>query len=293
MGLRSNHISASWIRNSDTGFRIFGPPQPNQIPIGLILDPTIAQIECIYPIDAVTNTRMNSGCGEQRDAPGGSKNFWRILEQYEIIQYKNDLFGKNTKWSDIDCNDFVGGLGGGNFAFNNTDCSIAVKGGVPFTFETTPKFTYETWSSIMGHPVCNISQPWMDPTFSSDDIILYMGSCVWKPFDWVGMINTMTHLALEHPHVHFWNEIIVAKPKVLADVVQAVFVMEEDVNDYFKAARLEAKSLNKPLLILHPPGNIARTISPWRLYERSLLYLWLYVHPPLPRPSMPCRNHPV
>jgi hypothetical protein len=256
MGSRSNHISASWIRNSDTGFRIFGPPQQNQIPIGLILDPTIAHIECLYPIDGVTDTRVNHGCGEQRDAPGGSKNFWRILEQYEIIKYKNDVFGKNTKWSDIDCNDFVGDYRGGNFAFNDTGCSIAVTGGIPFSFETAPKFTYETWSSIMGHPVCNVTQPWVDPTFRSEDTILYMGSCVWKPFDWVGMINTMTQLALEHPHVNFWNEIIVGKPKVLADVVQAVFIMEES-NDH-EAARMEAKSLNKPLLTLHPPDPTTR-----------------------------------
>jgi hypothetical protein len=252
MGFRSNHISASWIRNSDTGFRIFGPPEPNDIPIGLILDPNVAQIDCLYPVDGVTETRMNRGCGMQPDSPGGPNNFWRSVERYQIVEYKNDVFGKDTKWSDIDCNDFIRYFGPGNFALNNTDCSIAVTGGIPFSFESAPKLVYETWSNIMGHPVCNITRAWVDPTFTTEDTILYMGSCVWKPSDWVGMIDTMVNIASEYPHVHFWNEIIVAKPKAVADIVQAVFILD-GLHDYYEAAKMEANKMRKPLLTLHPP----------------------------------------
>lgn len=159
LGRLSNHVSASWIRNLETGFKIFGPPPPDELPIGLILDPMTADINCVYPIDAVTDTRLKNGCGFQPDAPEASNNFRRILERYEIVKYKNEIFGKDVKWSDIDCENFLGNVGYGSFAVNNSDCSLGIENSVPLLFESAAKFTYETWSNLVGHPVCNVTKP--------------------------------------------------------------------------------------------------------------------------------------
>lgn len=245
LGMLSKHVSASWIRHVDTGFRIFGPPSLDELPIGLILDPTTTGINCIYPIDGVTDQRLNNGCGVQPDAPEASNNYYRILERFEIVKYKNDAFGKDVKWSDIDCKDFIGMTETGFFAVNNSDCSLRL--------ESAAKFTYETYSNLLGHPVCNATQAWVEPSYSMTDTILYMGSCVWKPSDWRSMIDTMVKVTSEYPHANIWNEVLIAKPRELNDIVQAVFLIDGsyDHNQY-KSAKMEARRLGKPLLILHP-----------------------------------------
>ena len=167
IGGLSNHFSASWIRNIETGFRIFGGAE--LLPIGLILDPTTVDINCAYPIDAVTDTRLNSGCGFQPDAPEASNNYRRILERYEIVKYKNDMFGKDAKWSDIDCEDFLGNFDGGIFAMNDSDCSLSMEHDVLLLIESSAKITYKTWSNIVGHPVCNVTKAWVEPTFRSEE----------------------------------------------------------------------------------------------------------------------------
>jgi hypothetical protein len=262
LGFRSHHVSASWIRKNETGFRVFGSSllADTALPVGLILDPTMTQINCMYPIDGVTDAREKNGCGVTFDSIGGPSSIRRSIDRYAIAHFKNSRFGKDTKWSDIDCSlMFSDIVGEGNFALNDTDCSGAVAGGIPFVFESPARVTYETWSDVMGHPVCNITQPWTDPTFTSDDVLLYLGSCVWKTSDWAGMIDTTVNLATEHPSVTFWNEIVLSKPKDLADIVQAVFIV--DGSYALQAAKWEATRLGKPLLILShsTDGNISFT----------------------------------
>lgn len=265
LGMLENHVSASWIRNIDTGFRIFGPPEPDELPIGLILDPALAEINCMYPLDAGTASRMNNGCGSQPDAPDAPMNYWRYLERLDIVSYKNSKFGNSTKWSDIDCNLFLEDLlpsqVAGNMATNNTECNAAVQGDVPFRFDTSAKYIYDTWSFVMGHPVCNVTQPWTGPTFNHLDTIIYVGSCTWKPYDWLGLIDTMVSIAVKYPDVHFWNEIVVAKPKAIAEITQAVFVMDGASSTRYDVARREALKLGKPLLILHHQPEYNSSIS--------------------------------
>ena len=255
LGIQSKHISASWIRNVDTGFRVFG----SQLPIGLILDPTIADIKCIYPIDAVTDTRLNSGCGLPLDAPGAPNSFYRILERFQIIKYKNDAFGKDVKWSDIDCKDFLGMADDDGFvAVNNSDCSLATEQDTSLLLESEAKYMFETWSNLLGHPVCNPTNAWPEPSNSTTDTILYGGSCVWKPSEWLSMVDAMVKFTLEYPNANIWNELVIAKPWVENDIVQAVFLMDGsyDQSEY-EAAKMESRRLGKPLLILDPPTKFS------------------------------------
>jgi hypothetical protein len=267
LGIRENHLSASWIRNIDTGFRIFGmPDDPDALPIGLVLDPLQSHIDCMYPIDAVTDTRLRNGCGPVPDAPDAPPfNFMRILERIHVVNYKNENFGNDTKWMDIDCMDFMEPMvipeDTGNFAVGKTDCKVDFLNNgtdMPFRFETSGEYIYNTWSSVMGHPVCNQSLPWSNPTFHDIDTILYFGSCIWKPNNWVGMMDIMEQIAVLHPKVHFWNEIVITKPNSkLEEMVQAVFVLDGSSPTQYETARFEAQKMGKPLLILHhnPPDQ--------------------------------------
>jgi hypothetical protein len=258
LGFRENHVSASWIRKKETGFRVFGPRED----VGLILDPFATSIQCLYPVDGVTDSRSMNGCGPTHDAIGGSNNFWRAVEKYQIESYKNQKFGKDTKWMDIDCNDmletFLGPFpSGGAFALNNTDCLKTVAGGIPFIFESPIKYTYDVWSDVLGHAVCNATKPWPEPSFNDEYGLLYFGSCAWVKSDWVGMVDTMIHLSSVYPKLEFWNEVVVTKPKSMADIVQAVFVMDGSYE--YKAAKWVAEDLGRPLIVftLSEDGNLS------------------------------------
>jgi hypothetical protein len=249
LGFRENHVSASWIRKKETGFRIFGPVDD----VGLILDPRATEIQCLYPADGVTDGRSKNGCGPTHDAIGGPNNFWRILEKYQIESYKNQKFGKDTNWMDIDCKDmlatFMGPLPFGIFALNNTNCGKTVAGGIPFEYESPIKYTFDVWSGILGHAVCNATKPWPEPSFNDEDGLLYFGSCVWGKSDWIGMVDTMMNLGSVYPNLLFWNEIVLPKPKHMADIVQAVFV--KDGSYEYQSAKWEAEHLGRPLLVFN------------------------------------------
>lgn len=259
LGIFLNHVAASWIRNVDTGFRIFGgPPQPtdDELLIGLILDPLTADINCVYPIDAVTNSRLNNGCGPLKQSPEAPNQDSRKLDRYATIKFKNEMFAKTSKWSDVICEEFFR-LDTGMVAMNNSDCSFAVEHDVPvpMLFESASKYNFEIFSTAAGHPVCNVTMPWPEPNSNTRDSILYVGSCVWKPTDWLSMLDTMVHVASDYPRANFWNEVVVAKRRALNDIVQAVFFVHgsHDQSQY-EAAKKEALGIGKPLLILHPPS---------------------------------------
>lgn len=258
LGFRENHVSASWIRKKETGFRIFGPRED----VGLILDPFATEIQCLYPVDGVTDQRSINGCGPTYDAIDGSSNIWRSIEKYQIESYKNQMFGKDTKWMDIDCEDMLGTFVGpfpfgGAFALNNTDCLETVAGGIPFLFASPVKYTYDVWSNLLGHAVCNATVPWPEPSFDDEGALLYLGSCAWRKSNWVGMVDTMMNLASEYLSLEFWNEIVLTKPKHMADIVQAVFVMDGSYD--YQAAKWVAKDLGRPLMVftLSEDGNLS------------------------------------
>ena len=260
LGIFSNHVAASWIRNIDTGFRIFGgPPTPTDdlALIGLILDPATADVKCVYPIDAVTNSRLNNGCGPLKQSPKAPNQDSQKSDRYANIKFKSEKFAKTSKWSDIICEKFFR-LDTGMVAMNNSDCSFAIEHDVPvpMLLESAGKYNYETFSTAAGHPVCNMTKPWPEPNSNTRDSILYMGSCVWKPTDWLSMLDTMVQVASDYPRANFWNEVVVAKPKALKDIVQAVFFADvsHDQSQY-EAAKKEALRIGKPLLILHPPTS--------------------------------------
>ena len=105
----TNHVAASWIRHKDTDFRVFHVPKiPLAQPaVGLVLDPSVVSIGCLYPSDAGTDGRENTGCGPGIPPAGNIPKAMKLYWRFRLTQYKNSKFGRNATWGEIDCQDMV------------------------------------------------------------------------------------------------------------------------------------------------------------------------------------------
>jgi hypothetical protein len=233
-------------------------------PIGMVLKPTATSIRCAYPVDAVTDNRDDNGCGPYSTDPiYGSKGydhknwFGKMMERQEVIFYRNQVFGKGRPFESIPCSDWVqqppvavfGVLDESNT--NTTDSSLK------WEFKTQAELVVEQWSYIMGHPVCNQSEPAPKPDFHNTTIFLYQGHQVWKPEEWTTVVQLLEDALDEHPNLYVWNELVLDVPtgsesEFANQTVQAVFhiqgngvVMDEVAR---RLARREARRINKPHL---------------------------------------------
>jgi hypothetical protein len=59
LGVRADHVSATWIQAQETGYRVFAPTGSSEQNIGMILDPATVSVTCLYPADAATIRALN------------------------------------------------------------------------------------------------------------------------------------------------------------------------------------------------------------------------------------------
>lgn len=224
-GLRSNHISASWIQRNTTGTQLF--PSGS---VGVILDPAVVEMDCIYPTDADTDRRTHRGCGPVTVQQGyhyqiPSNPISRYFEKQRWIDYKNFNFGMDTQWTDIPCdlllrtrtsysNTWIRGESDDNAVVNFIDVSRY--------------FMWKGLKELLGFPPCStVDDPMVTPMNGS--IVVYVGDTAWEPTaDWNEMVDILH--SLTQSGLYVFNEIVVKKPSELRDLVQAVFY--RPVNDY-------------------------------------------------------------
>ena len=97
------HVAASWVHES-LGFRVF-PSGLASTPMGLMLDPSQSEIQCMYPTDAGTDGRDKEGCGPMMQDPeygsqGGKHAGYiqKYMIRKEYDQYKKLNYGDDAKW---------------------------------------------------------------------------------------------------------------------------------------------------------------------------------------------------
>jgi hypothetical protein len=254
-----NHLAASWIQSQETGYRVIHAPQLPDTTFGIILDPEVTEINCLYPVDAGSDGRDRKGCGPPTYDPTfgslGSSRVLQIAERYQLTKYKNEAFGKDTPWTDIDCGEFLD-----TGPWDNRDnitivttrrdgiCDLIVDGRVPLAYKSISATNVEYMNDILRHPVCTMSDDTARPSLTVANWLVYLGECYWEKQQWNQMMNAMKTILYEHSEVSVWNELVISKPKNLEDVTQAVFYI--DGSDHYHRARAEAHHLGKPLLTL-------------------------------------------
>lgn len=267
----ATHLSGSWI-NQQTGVQVIQGAH-----LGLILDPFQVDIHCLYPTDAGSDGRDNSGCGAPFLEPthgskGASSYNWitRNLVQKKITNYKNFNFGVDTDWQDIECEFFFPTAHGQNGGQHGSE-PIS-----PLAWDTSPdgQIRYQNilplleneLEAIMGHPVCHCSDESRDT--STGLFLLHQGTTPWGTRDWQEAIDIQLQFIHEESNNHtvlwHWNEIVMSLPKPqMQDAVLALFYLDSPAMDEHSRAdalaRLQALSLvmgGKPYMSLHTEVSI-------------------------------------
>lgn len=247
----SNRVSASWIQAEVTGFRtIFGP---ETFPVAYILNPLASDLQCAYAADASTLGREKSGCGVM----GQIDSWHKWLFRRKITKEKNERFGKDTVWGDIDCIDF---FLGGQRDFDkvvsleprdSSSCEEMTEGKSALTSFSGVQLSFRIYSDIMGFNVCNAATI-PQPRFANDSTAFYNGPCSWSPNTWSHMVESLIEILEDHPELHLWNEVVLKKPFFHRDVVKAVIYFgrgqTSDDSDQSDEAKKEAKRFRRPLL---------------------------------------------
>lgn len=128
-----------------------------------------------------------------------------------------------------------------------------------WAFQTLSEFVIDNWSYIMGHDVCNRSQPAEPPNFEDGNYqLIYQGLKVWKPSEWSSSVALKKEVIGHHPSVDAWNELVLEVPTADSEAVftnhtaQAVFylkgnglVMDEIAR---RVAKRESKRMGKPMM---------------------------------------------
>ena len=126
--LTDTHWSASWI-NQDLGTQAV-LPVPSQV--GIVLDPSRVQIQCLYPTDAASAFRIDDqGCGPwsfDTALQDPTRSFvyqgqeWQNASELKqhLIEYKDRMFGRDTAWNSLDCTQFLDRHG-----FAHTELAVA------------------------------------------------------------------------------------------------------------------------------------------------------------------------
>ncbi|KAL3934745.1 MAG: hypothetical protein SGBAC_009603 [Bacillariaceae sp.] len=261
-GFGAQFFSASWIRH-DLGPRtIF-----SDTGIGLILDPSLVDVRCLYPTDAGTLARDKKGCGPMAyDRFGGSQGASSLkkhpLKRHEtrkfLTDYKNMNFGRNTKWEDIDCMEFfdsspiqIDRFWG--FIDENGNNSTAVQ------YYSSSALSNANIGAIMGHDVCTVG---IEPDYAAWRFPLYYDAKSWDPQDFKEVID------LEMEFIQnattsgdlIWNEFVISLPVELPPLVLGIFYMNDNAtgkrSKRREAAKRQAKTFGGlPVFVLHNEKN--------------------------------------
>ncbi|CAJ1936021.1 unnamed protein product [Cylindrotheca closterium] len=261
-GFNAEFFSASWIQQ-DLGPRII----PSASGVGLILDPSLVDIQCIYPTDAGTLSRDKKGCGPMFfDPHGGSKGaasykkhpIKRHLAQKFLTDYKNLNFGRNTRWEDIDCMEFFDlppiqfqRLWGYTDEDGNNSTSVQ--------YYQLAALSNENFAAIMGHDVCSVD---LEPDVDRRQFPLYYDAKSWDPLDLKEVIDLEMGFIQNHTTSRdwIWNEFVISLPVELPPLVLGVFYVNESYTGKLhkrrEAAQRQAKTFGDlPVFILHNEKN--------------------------------------
>lgn len=275
-------LSTSWIQRNQTGFRVFRGASPQQLPVtvGMVIDPTAMEIQCLYPSDGLTggrddlviNGKTAQACGPVNTDPRfGSKGYdhlprWKkILVRAAWNAYAQHNFGNNRS---VSCRDFFFQPDDDGKEIMATpvylkerrddETACSDRDNPEFTFYDYIEFPVQDAEYMVQHKLC---EPSSNTTkFHRNDWFLYAGRCSWRPDQFTDMLRTMQKLDREHPKVQNWNEIVFDRPKDndLANAVQAVFFvewpgMDDAVNQraHYRNAVQQAQKLGKHLFKVH------------------------------------------
>jgi len=262
LGFNAQFFSASWIQQ-DLGTRVI----PSSTGVGLILDPSLVNIQCMYPTDAGTLGRDGNGCGPMiYDRNGGSQGaasykknpIKRYLARKYFTNYKNLNFGRETRWKDIDCLDFFDSppIQPQRFwGFIGEDGNNATS----VQYYSSEVLSNLNFAAIMGHDLCSVNAL---PEVNERPFPLYYDARSWAPEDFKEVID------LEMEFIHnkttsgdwIWNELVLSLPVELSPLVQGVFYVNENYigkrTKRREAARRQAKTFGDlPVFVLHNEKN--------------------------------------
>jgi len=262
LGFGAQFFSASWIQK-DLGPRVI----PSSSGVGLILDPSLVNIQCLYPTDAGTLGRDGKGCGPMSsDRNGGSQGaasynknpIKRYMYRKFVTDYKNLNFGRDTKWEDIDCMEFfdLPSIEGGRlwgFIDEDGNNSTWVQN------YSSPVLANLNVAAIMGHDLCSVDV--LPESFVPFPI--YYDAHSWAPEDFKELIELemeFIHNQTTSVKLWVWNELVLSLPTELPPLVQGVFYVNENyTGERMKrreVARRQAKTFGDlPVFVLHNEEN--------------------------------------
>eukprot|EP00526_Cylindrotheca_closterium_P000684 CAMPEP_0113632560 /NCGR_PEP_ID=MMETSP0017_2-20120614/16927_1 /TAXON_ID=2856 /ORGANISM="Cylindrotheca closterium" /LENGTH=377 /DNA_ID=CAMNT_0000543127 /DNA_START=13 /DNA_END=1143 /DNA_ORIENTATION=+ /assembly_acc=CAM_ASM_000147 len=256
-GFNAKFFSASWIQQ-DLGPRII----PSASGVGLILDPSLVDIQCLYPTDGGTLGRDQNGCGPTiYDRHGGSQGAASVnknpVKKYfyrkYMTDYKNLNFGRKTQWEDIDCMEFFDlpptelqrfwGFG------DNNNSSTSVQ------FYSSPDLFKTEFGAIVGHDLCSVG---LEPDAGPQQFPLYYGAKSWDPQDLKEVIDLEMGFIQNQTTSGdmIWNEFVISLPVELPPLVLGVFYVNENYagkrSKRREAAKRQAKTFGDlPVFVMH------------------------------------------
>lgn len=256
------HLSGSWIQES-VGPRLFGGIGMIEGVggMGIILDPFQVDLECVYPLDAISDGRLSHGCGPMYNEDHIS---WFERQQIRLYLYWRKLIHfPRTKWADIPCSELLedDAVNGDDDDVQPEDYNRVVGLGdksKELNWKTLLNFEKELLENVMGHTVCCDDST---PHFPDDawDMLAYFGMESWKPSEWNDNVEVMQAAIQQLPRsTGIWNEVVMknlSSVEEYSQAVSAVFYVrgQYDESNFEEQARAEAKKLGgKPILELTP-----------------------------------------
>ena len=257
-------LSASWIQESTTGPHIFGNSTMDMFPgIGIVFDPAVLDVACIYPLDGVTEGRLDHGCGDLH-AESEDFSWWQRQWIRAMVKWRKFRHFRHTDWKDIPCSEFFEFAVEGDDDDHDFDPPPAMVDKQQNSMDWDTYLMLDELTQVLGYSVC---YPDRQPSFSNDALMLaYIGSEPWTPDEWSQNAAITQHVVQEHPtNRGIWNEIVLDYPvdddkrdsTWVNPMIQAVFYLPSystEANKYTREVAFHQAERfgNKPVLVLDP-----------------------------------------
>jgi len=268
-----DHVSASWMSNALTGFRVLPTPY------GTALDPTHVTVRCAFPVDASSDSRDGAGCGPHSlDPVYGSQGYDNAsLAQRAVVRVQvAALYAQHdaSTWSDLACSELV----------PTVEYLSAFGGPMPLSLNATNATTddlgirsyYDQLNALyepfLGHPMCKNDAP-VCVRLHACGALDYLGPTSWPPDAFDAMIDTQRALHRRMPALleSSWNEIILDVVEQTPSI-QAAFWLNDTRTSKAARALARAKARNVadradvPVLVAELPwlrDDPDAAASPW------------------------------